>query len=40
MEKISVREIVCAVKGKLLGQVDPDNVFISNVCTDSRKIKD
>ena len=37
MEKISVKEILEAVGGQLLGNIDAENTFIINVQTDSRK---
>ena len=37
MEKISVKEILEAVGGQLLGNVDTDSTFIVNVQTDSRE---
>ena len=37
MEKISVNEILGAVGGQLLGNIDAENTFIINVQTDSRK---
>ena len=37
MEKISVKEILEAVGGQLLGNVDADSTFIVNVQTDSRE---
>ena len=37
MEKIYVKEILEAVGGKLLGNIDPDKIFVVNVQTDSRK---
>ena len=38
MEKISVKEILEAVRGKLLGEVDADNTYIIGVNTDSREV--
>ena len=37
MEKIYVKEILEAVGGQLLGDADPERVFVVNVQTDSRK---
>ena len=37
MEKISVKEILGAVGGQLLGNIDAENTFIINVQTDSRR---
>ena len=37
MEKISVNEILGAVGGQLLGNIDAENTFIINVQTDSRR---
>jgi len=37
MEKIYVKEILEAVGGQLLGEIDADQTFIVNVQTDSRK---
>ena len=37
MEKISVKEILEAAGGQLLGNIDAENTFIINVQTDSRK---
>ena len=37
MEKISVKEILEAVGGQLLGNIDAENTFIINVQTDSRE---
>ena len=40
MEKITVREIINATGGQLIGGVDPDRTTVSGVSTDSRKIKE
>jgi len=37
MEKIYVKEILKAVGGQLLGNIDPDKTFVVNVQTDSRE---
>ena len=37
MEKVYVKEILEAVSGQLLGDVDAENTFVVNVQTDSRK---
>ena len=37
MEKIYVKEILEAVGGQLLGNIDPDKTFVVNVQTDSRE---
>ena len=39
MEKIYVKEILEAVGGQLLGDVDPERVFVVNVQTDSRRVE-
>lgn len=38
MEKISVKEILQAVSGQLMGEVDPENTYIIGVQDDSRKV--
>ena len=39
MEKIYVKEILEAVGGRLLGDVDPEKIFVVNVQTDSRRVE-
>ncbi|HAB94732.1 MAG TPA: UDP-N-acetylmuramoyl-tripeptide--D-alanyl-D-alanine ligase [Lachnospiraceae bacterium] len=39
MEKLYVKEILEAVRGELLGEVDTESTYIENVQTDSRKVR-